>query len=142
MSSGTALARALPRFADLPPEARTPEAVRRAFRSPPTVRIALADLERERREIRGVYDCSWPDVAPEIAFGYGRSCTQWLNREPDWRKARRPLPAFYLFEVTPVLDGGAYLNYRWCVEVAGEAEGMEAAAVSAALTRAATRRAD
>lgn len=115
----------LPCFADLPPEAKTVEAIQAAFRDPPVVRIELADLEEERRHLRGVYETSWPTIDGERAVARGRIHSAWLTRQPDWRKAGliarwRP---FFLYEATPVpINAEQLLNYRWRIEVVGEEE--------------------
>lgn len=113
----------LPCFADLPPEAKTVEAIQAAFRDPPVVRIELADLEEERRHLHGVYETSWPTIDGERALARGRESSAWLTRAPDWRVAVSPHSLLFLYEVTPVhAETYYFLNYRWRIEVVGEAE--------------------
>lgn len=134
------LTRTLPSFAALPLEQQTVEALRAMFDDPPVVQMELADLEQEVREIRGVYECSQPDLAGELSLKYSRRYTQWLTREPDWRRARTGR-ALYLREMTPVLferDGKEFYQHAiWRIEVIGEtAQRLQAAADAAMMRRA------
>lgn len=125
----------LPCFAELPAAQRTKEAVQAAAGRPfPVVFMRLADLEAERWRIRGVYESSLPTIDVPLALEMGRSATQYLTRQPDWRKARRQNDRIVLVEVTPIevveypthgppLGRLLYnLNYRWEIRVLGEAE--------------------
>lgn len=85
--------------------------------------VDLAGLEQEATKIRGVYESSTPTLAGWLTLGMGDSCTRWLDREPDFARARRPMqPCVTLYELTPVLDGGFLLIYKWRIVVRGEDE--------------------
>jgi hypothetical protein len=135
--------RTFPIFSELPPELRTPEALDRLWRDPPVVRMTLEDAERERGEIRGVYETSAPDVSAPRCFKHGREFCQWLGREPDWRKGhlshlQRDL---VLYEVTPVEEApGLFCNLRWRIEIVGEAEQRVEAALRSMAQRAVSAR--
>ena len=128
--------RKLPQFSELPEAERTIEAVQAAWHEPPHLLMTLKDLEQSAACTRGVYDTTRPDVDTELCFKNGISSTQYLNREPDWRKGhRRQQETISLTEVTPLEDEKGFLNYRWFITVIGEAEQRTQADMSALILR-------
>ena len=93
---------------------------------PPVVEVDLEELIAFRDTCRGVYDCSWPTLEGQLTLSMGRSCTTWLQRHPDWSKARPPVPPYVMmYELLPVAPPekpNSLMIYRWKLIVRGEAD--------------------